>query len=87
MRAAYSFTICLVLAIYYEGMSVLLTENDFYDLGMGLFQQGPRAEHPVRGDLLHPQAHTSRGVAFGTVIADYAARCRTPDACWTYGSS
>jgi hypothetical protein len=33
MRAAYSFhDLASFLAVYYEGMSVLLTEADFYDL-------------------------------------------------------
>ena len=36
MREAYDFDdLASVLAVYYEGMSVLLTEQDFYDLTLG----------------------------------------------------
>src|SRR5436309_14607679 len=40
MRAAYDFNdLASFLAVYYEGMSVLLTERDFYDLAMAYFRK------------------------------------------------
>src|SRR5258708_23489118 len=40
MRAAYSFRdLSSFLAVYYEGMSVLLNEPDFYDLAITYFRK------------------------------------------------
>src|ERR1700740_1779208 len=40
MRAGYAFRdLTSFLAAYYEGMSVLLTEPDFYDLAMAYFRK------------------------------------------------
>src|SRR5678815_303810 len=40
MRAAYGFNdLPSFLAVYYEGMSVLLAEQDFYDLAMAYFRK------------------------------------------------
>ena len=40
MRAAYDFDdLSSFLAMYYEGMSVLLTEHDFNDLAMAYFRK------------------------------------------------
>jgi adenosine deaminase len=69
MRAAYSFhDLSSFLAVYYEGMSVLLNERDFYDLAMTYFQKA-RSQNVVYAEVFFdPQAHMARGVAFGTVI-------------------
>ena len=85
MRAAYSFhDLPSFLTIYYEGMSMLLTEADFYDLAWAYLTQGPRAERPVRGDLLRPAgAHLAgRPVRHGHPRAVPGA-CRTRTSCWT----
>lgn len=65
MRAAYDFNdLSSFLAMYYEGMSVLLTEQDFYDLAMAYFKKA-RSQNVVYCEVFFdPQAHTSRGIAF-----------------------
>jgi adenine deaminase len=69
MRAGYAFTdLTSFLAAYYEGMSVLLTEQDFYDLAMAYFRTAS-AQNVVYAEVFFdPQAHTSRRIAFETVI-------------------
>ncbi len=69
VRAAYSFSnLQDFLDIYYQGMAVLLTEQDFYDLTWAYL------EHAHADTVRHveiffdPQGHTERGVAFETVI-------------------
>jgi adenosine deaminase len=70
MRAAYDFDdLASFLAQYYEGMSVLLTEDDFYDLAMAYFRR-VAAQNVVYVEMFFdPQAHTTRGIDFGTVIS------------------
>jgi adenine deaminase len=69
MRAAYTFDdLPSFLAMYYEGMSVLRTEADFYDLAMAYFRTA-RSQNVVYAEVFFdPQAHTTRGVAFGSVV-------------------
>jgi adenine deaminase len=69
MRAAYRFhDLPSFLAVYYEGMSVLLTEQDFYDLAMAYFRKA-RSQNVVYAEVFFdPQAHTSRGVPFDAVV-------------------
>jgi adenosine deaminase len=69
IRAAYEFN-CLqdFLDLYYQGMSVLLTEKDFHDLTWAYLQRC-RDDHVVHTEIFFdPQGHTDRGVAFGTVF-------------------
>ena len=70
MRAAYDFDdLPSFLAQYYEGMSVLLTEDDFSDLAMAYFGR-VAAQNVVYVEMFFdPQAHTARGIEFGTVIS------------------
>ena len=69
MRASYAFhDLPSFLALYYGGMEVLLTEPDFYDLGMAYLTKA-RAQNVLYAEIFFdPQAHTSRGVSFDTVI-------------------
>ena len=69
LRAAYSFTdLQSFLDIYYAGASVLLTEADFFDMGMAYFRRAA-ADNVVHAELFFdPQTHTERGVPIGTVI-------------------
>ncbi len=69
MRAAYDFDdLSSFLEQYYEGMAVLRVEDDFYDLAMAYFTR-VAAQNLVYVEMFFdPQAHTSRGVEFGTVI-------------------
>ena len=68
-RAAYSFhDLTSFLVGYYESMQVLRVEQDFYDLAMAYFRNAS-AQHVVYAEIFFdPQAHTSRGVSFETVI-------------------
>ena len=69
MRAAYDFDdLSSFLAQYYEGMSVLLTEADFDDLALAYFERAAAQGLVYVEMFFDPQAHTSRGVAFETVI-------------------
>jgi adenosine deaminase len=69
MRASYAFTdLPSFLAAYYEGMSVLRQEQDFYDLAMAYFRKASAQRVVYAEVFFDPQAHTSRGVPFGTVI-------------------
>jgi adenosine deaminase len=69
LRQAYRFTrLQDFLDIYYQGMSVLLTEQDFYDLGWAYLSRA-RAENIRYAEMFFdPQAHTARGVPIVTVI-------------------
>ena len=69
MRAAYDFNdLSSFLAMYYEGMSVLLTEQDFYDLAMAYFGKA-RSQNVVYCEVFFdPQAHTTRGIGFDTFM-------------------
>ncbi len=59
------------LEVYYSGMNVLQTEEDFYELAMAYFHKAK--EHNVRYAevFFDPQAHTSRGISFETVFNGY----------------
>jgi adenine deaminase len=72
MRAAYDFnSLASFLTIYYEGMNVLVTELDFYDLATAYFRKA-HSQNVVYAEIFFdPQGHTSRGVAFDTVIKGF----------------
>ncbi len=59
------------LKIYYEGMSVLLEERDFYDLAMAYLKKAKQQNIVYVELFFDPQAHTSRGVSIGKVIRGY----------------
>jgi adenine deaminase len=69
LKAAYDFDdLPSFLAVYYEGMSVLLKEQDFYDVTYAYLAKA-RSQNVVHAEMFFdPQAHTARGVAFDTVI-------------------
>ena len=69
MRAAYEFDdLSSFLAVYYEGMGVLLKEVDFYDLAYAYFAKAHSQKVRYAEVFFDPQAHTSRGVSFEVVI-------------------
>jgi adenosine deaminase len=69
MRAAYDFDdLPSFLGQYYEGMSVLRNETDFYDLTMAYFARVAAQNLMYVEMFFDPQAHTSHGIAFETVI-------------------
>ena len=69
MRAAYDFNdLPSFLGVYYEGMSVLLTEQDFHDLTTAYLTKA-HSQNVIYAEMFFdPQAHTARGIAFDTVI-------------------
>lgn len=56
------------LAVYYPAMNVLQTEQDFYDLAFDYLQRATNNNVRHVEIFFDPQAHTSRGIAFETVI-------------------
>ena len=70
LRRAYAFTnLQDFLDLYYQGMSVLLQDVDFYDLAMAYFRKAASQNVRYVEFFFDPQGHTSRGVAFETLIA------------------
>ncbi len=70
IRAAYRFSkLQDFLDIYYQGMSVLLTEEDFFDLTMAYLNRA-RADNVRHAEIFFdPQGHTARGVPFDVAIS------------------
>lgn len=69
IRNAYNFSnLQDFLDIYYQGMAVLLTTQDFYDLTWAYLERA-HADHVRHVEIFFdPQGHTERGVAFADVI-------------------
>jgi adenosine deaminase len=69
LRAAYAFTdLQSFLDIYYAGASVLLTEQDFYDMTRAYLVRAHQ-DHVRHAELFFdPQTHTARGVPMEFVI-------------------
>ncbi|MCX7659635.1 MULTISPECIES: adenosine deaminase [Caldimonas] len=69
LRKAYAFTdLQSFLDIYYAGASVLLKEEDFFDMAMAYFRRAV-ADGIVHAEVFFdPQTHTARGVSFETVM-------------------
>jgi adenine deaminase len=78
LRAAYAFTdLQSFLDIYYAGASVLLKEEDFFDMAMAYLRRAA-ADHVVHTEIFFdPQTHTDRGVPIETVLAGLARACQT----------
>jgi adenosine deaminase len=69
LRAAYEFQdLQSFLDIYYAGASVLLHEQDFYNLALAYLRRAA-ADHVVHAEIFFdPQTHTARGVPFEVVL-------------------
>lgn len=69
IHAAYKFAdLQSFLDIYYQGMRVLIHEQDFYDLAFAYLKKA-KAQNIRHAEIFFdPQAHTRRGIAFATVI-------------------
>ena len=74
LRAAYRFN-CLqeFLDLYYQGMAVLQTEADFYDLTRAYLQKAVQQNVRHTEIFFDPQAHLERGVALATVVDGISA--------------
>ncbi len=69
MRKAYNFDhLQDFLDLYYESFSVLLNEQDFYDLTWAYLLKAKENNIVHTEVMFDPQAHTSRGVPFSAVI-------------------
>lgn len=70
VRAAYSFAnLQEFLDIYYQGMSVLRDEEDFFDLTMAYLNRA-RADNVRHVEIFFdPQGHTARGLHFDVAIS------------------
>lgn len=69
VRRAYDFSnLQDFLDIYYQGMGVLQTEQDFYDLTMAYLHRA-RTDNVRHVEIFFdPQGHTERGISFDTAI-------------------
>ena len=76
LRSAYAFTnLQSFLDIYYAGASVLLKEQDFYDMARAYFVRAA-ADNVLHAELFFdPQTHTARGVAMSVVIDGLHRAC------------
>jgi adenosine deaminase len=76
LRQAYAFSnLQSFLDIYYAGASVLLTEQDFYDMAWAYLQRAA-ADNVVRTEMFFdPQTHTARGVSMEVVIQGLHRAC------------
>ncbi|MEN9873633.1 MAG: hypothetical protein RL186_530 [Pseudomonadota bacterium] len=69
IRAAYQFSnLQDFLDIYYQGASVLIEEQDFYDLTMAYLKRVHSDACRHVEVFFDPQTHTARGLDIGTVI-------------------
>lgn len=70
VRRAYAFTnLQSFLDIYYAGASVLITEDDFFDLAWAYLLRA-KADNVVHTEIFFdPQTHTARGIDIGVVFA------------------
>ena len=77
LRAAYAFSdLQSFLDIYYAGASVLLKEEDFFEMAWAYFERAA-ADNVVHAELFFdPQTHTERGVPIETVIRGLHHACR-----------
>ena len=76
LRRAYAFTnLQSFLDIYYAGASVLLKEQDFYDMAWAYLERAA-ADNVVHVEMFFdPQTHTARGVAMETVVNGLHRAC------------
>ena len=77
LRAAYDFKdLQSFLDIYYAGASVLLHEQDFFDMAWAYLEKAA-ADNVVDAEIFFdPQTHTARGVPFETVIKGLHHACQ-----------
>ncbi len=77
LRQAYAFSdLQSFLDIYYAGASVLLTEQDFYDMTAAYLARAHADQVRHTEIFFDPQTHTARGVPFQTVINGIWRACQ-----------
>lgn len=81
LRAAYDFdNLQSFLNLYYQGMAVLKTEQDFFDLTWAYFTRCAQDNLVHCEFFFDPQAHLARGVALETQFNGLVAACRKAEA-------
>jgi len=88
LRSAYAFTdLQSFLDIYYAGASVLLHEQDFYDMAMAYLQRAVN-DHVIHAEIFFdPQTHTDRGVPIANVINGLHRACVDAQKKWNFDAS
>ena len=83
LRSAYAFTdLQSFLDIYYAGASVLLHEQDFYDMARAYLARAAM-DNVVRAEIFFdPQTHTARGVPMAAVVNGLHRACEDARAEW-----
>ncbi len=77
LRAAYAFTdLQSFLDIYYAGASVLIKEQDFYDMTAAYLARAAADNVRHTEIFFDPQTHTERGVSFETMINGIWRACQ-----------
>ena len=77
LRAAYAFTdLQSFLDIYYAGASVLIHEQDFYDMTAAYLARAAADNVRHAEIFFDPQTHTERGVPFATMINGIWRACQ-----------
>lgn len=77
LRAAYAFSdLQSFLDIYYAGASVLLHEQDFYDMTAAYLKRAEQDNVRHAEIFFDPQTHTARGVSIATVINGIWRACQ-----------
>jgi adenosine deaminase len=77
LRQAYAFNnLQSFLDIYYAGASVLLEEQDFYDMTAAYLRRAAADNVRHAEIFFDPQTHTARGVPFQTVIDGIWRACQ-----------
>ena len=83
VRAAYQFSrLQDFLDIYYQGMSVLQTEDDFHALTIAYLRRAHADNVRHVEAFFDPQGHTARGVPFAVVVAGITRALREAEAQW-----
>jgi len=80
VRAAYRFRrLDDFLSIYYQGMSVLRTEQDYYELTLAYMRRAHADGVRHAEVFFDPQGHTRRGIGFDTVVRGIVAGLHEAD--------
>ena len=86
IRHAYNFgNLQEFLDVYYAGMSVLLNEQDFYDLTMAYLRKAHTDTVRHVEVFFDPQGHTERGIPFAAVVSGVSKALQAGEA--EYGIS
>ncbi|UFS69045.1 adenosine deaminase [Geomonas sp. RF6] len=76
LREAYNFSdLQSFLDLYYQGMAVLQKEEDFFEMTMAYLKRAREDRVRHAEIFFDPQAHTSRGVPFETVLDGIHKAC------------